>query len=184
VRLLALLLSVLFWNGPYWDRGYLVPGLISQEAWRTPAPRLTIGSATFYSPGLMEAQAPYRGLSLDGFVDGVSLMSPTDIGQTVWIWRPGDGLAWEGPFLNLDCSMRADMYTTVIHIGEVVEVGFETAERWGMARHIAESPHYVADEWRLDDVMVYIGERPPDLHYAMPVDYAAWFLRLLEGEIP
>jgi hypothetical protein len=71
---------------------------------------------------------------------------------------------------------------TVVYNREVVEVGFETAERWGMAHHIAEPPYYVADDWRLDGIMVYIGETPPDLRYAMPVDYAAWFLRLVEEE--
>jgi len=181
MRGLALLLALVLWGTPYWDRGYLVPSLISEETWRTPAPRLIIGSATFYSPGLMEVQAPYRGLSMDGYIDGVSLMSPSDIGETVWIWRVGD-TDWEGPFLNLDCSMRADMYVTVVYNREVVEVGFETAERWGMAHHIAEPPYYVADDWRLDGIMVYIGETPPDLRYAMPVDYAAWFLRLVEEE--
>jgi hypothetical protein len=182
MRLIALLLSVLAWNGPYWDRGYLVPSLISEEVWRTPAPALIIGNATFYSPGLMEAQAPYRGLSLDGYLDGVSLMSPSDIGETVWIWRPGQA-DWEGPFLNLDCSMRADMYVTVVYNREVVEVGFETAERWGMAHHIGEPPWYHAHQWRMDGVMVYIGERAPDLRYAMPVVYHDWFLRLI-GEGP
>jgi len=181
MRGLALLLALVLWGTPYWDRGYLVPSLISEETWRTPAPRLIIGSATFYSPGLMEVQAPYRGLSMDGYIDGVSLMSPSDIGETVWIWRVGD-TDWEGPFLNLDCSMRADMYVTVVYNREVVEVGFETAERWGMARHTGEPPYYVADDWRLDGVMVYIGETPPDLRYAMPVDYRSWFLRLLEAE--
>jgi hypothetical protein len=160
-----------------------VPGLISDDAWRTPAPRLTVGRAVFYAPGVMEAQAPYRGLSLEGYVDGVSLMSPADIGETVWLWRPGDA-EWEGPFLDLDCSMRADMYVNVIVNREVVEVGFETAERWGMAHHLAESPWYHVHRWRIETVMVYIGERPPDLRYVMPVDYAAWFLRLIEEEMP
>jgi len=180
--LVPLLLSILAWGTPYWDRGYLVPFLISDETWRTAAPRLIIGSAVFYSPGLMEAQAPYRGLSLEGYVDGVSLMSPTDIGETVWVWRPGDGLAWEGPFLDLDCSQRADMWVNVTVNREVVEVGFETAERWGMATHLGESPWYRATQWRMDGVMVYIGEDPPLLRYAMPVDYRDWFLRLTQED--
>lgn len=174
-----LLLSVLAWGGPYVDRGFLVPFLISENLWRTPAPRLMIGNGTFYSPGVMEATADYRGLSLDAYLDGVSLMSPSDIGETVWIWRPGQA-NWEGPFLDVDCSQRADMYVTVVYIGEVVEIGFDTAERWGMAHHIGEVPWYHATQWRMDGVMVYIGERPPDLRSVMPVVYRDWFLRLVE----
>ena len=94
-------------------------------------PTYSYGGATFYAPGVMEATAHVREMSLDGFVDGVSLMSPSDIGKVVWLRREGEA-EWEGPFLSVDTAQQNHMCQAVQTRGEVVELGYQTAQRWGM----------------------------------------------------
>ncbi len=161
------------YNG-YMDRKHCVPGMITNETWFTPQPVHTVGKATWYAPGLMRATAEYRGMELEGFVDGVSLYSPADIGKVVWIKR--SGFVWEGPFLVVDCSQRNHMFTTVTYIGEVVEVSFETARRWGMVTGSYED--YREIDWMIRNVELFIGELPPA--DAEPISYAEWFLDMVE----
>lgn len=117
-------------NGYFWrDNEVWVPGYISIETWFTPAPDHFSGRVVFYNQGAMEATAAWRGLSLDGHLDGVALMSPADIGHKVWIKFDGE---WEGPFLVVDCARRGDMYPVIMHREEAVEVGWETAQRWNL----------------------------------------------------
>lgn len=128
------------YDGYWWyNQESWVPGYISLETWYTPAPRRIIGGAVFYAPGVMAATAKVRGFSLSGFVDGVSLMSPADIGRVVWLKRPKH--AWEGPFLVVDCARRGDMYPIIVGREEVVEVGWDTAVRWGMGYGDADGWH-------------------------------------------
>ena len=103
--------------------------IVSYDTWMTGHPVLSEGAAVFYAPGVMEATAVYRRLPLDNYVDGVSLMSPADIGQEVWIKYNG---AWEGPFLSVDTAQQNHMCQAIQTRGEVVEVGYKTAQRWGM----------------------------------------------------
>ena len=117
------------WNG-FWGIDGWVPGIPSLETRFAPVPTKAVGNAVYYAPGVMEATAEIRGLSLDGYVDGVSLLTCREMGYPVWLKRPGYG--WEGPFLVADCAAQGDLYTAVVHRGEVVEVGYETALRWGM----------------------------------------------------
>jgi hypothetical protein len=156
----------------YWWYGYeaWVPGYISLETWYTPAPRHSAGGAVFYAPGVMEATGYQRGFTFEGFLDGVSLMSPADIGQTVWLKRPG--LGWEGPFLVVDCARRSDMWPVVVSRDEVVEVGWQTATRWGMG-------YGHGKPWRLDGIEVWVGQDSPtalDLSSFPAQDYSDWFL--------
>lgn len=171
------------YDGYSWN-GICVPGYVSVETWFTPAPIHSIGAAVFYAPNVMEAQAPYRGMSLDGFLDGVSLMSPADIGNTVWLRRPGFG--WEGPFLVLDCASREDFYPIIVGREEAVEVGFTTAVRWGMAQRTDGG--WRATDWRIDDVEVWKGDRPPKENYTNdPIRMSAWLQRHLvfsSGPVP
>ena len=111
----------------------------------------------------MEATAEYRGLSLEGFLDGVALMSPTDIGKTAWIRGPN---GWEGPFLVVDCAQRDDIWPIVRYRREVVEVGWETKERWGL-----ESPIDVEVVVALDAYGLW---RILETHAVVP--YAEWWL--------
>ena len=146
------------YNG-YWWYGDWVPGLISFESWFTPAPYFSYGNAVFYAPNVMEGTARHRGFSLDGYLDGVAMLSPADIGRTVWLRRPGH--EWEGPYLVVDCARRGDMYGTIVHRDEVVEVGFRTALRWGMVRETAGGG-WRTNYWREENVEVLTVATLPD----------------------
>lgn len=89
--------------------------------------------------------------------------------------RPGFG--WEGPFLVADCSQRDDLYAHVFFRKEVVEVGFQTAERWGMAVRTGSKPWYKAKLWRIDGVQV--SRVPPDQITDKPVNMGEWFTSVL-----
>jgi hypothetical protein len=109
----------------------------------------------------MEATAAARGLSLDGFVDGVSGTTCADLGLTYWIKGP---LGWEGPFLVVDCASRADLYGVIVHRDEVVEVGWETAYRWGMQTGgwdvvVSKYPPEWADLMHAEDLSDWFIER-------------------------
>lgn len=146
-------------NG-YMDRGVCVPGVISAETWWTAAPQYIVGKAVFYAPNVMEGTARYRNMSLDGFMGGVAMMSAADIGEVVWLKRPGSN--WEGPYLVVDTSQRNHMWVNVVHIGEVVEVDFETARRWGMADYANNAEGYDVFEWMIREVEVWKSLTPPD----------------------
>ena len=162
------------YNGYWWvlDRSSWVPGMVSNRTWFLPSPQYTIGNATYYANGVMEATARTRGLSLDGYKGGVSLLSPADISATVWLRR--QGMDWEGPFLVVDCARRADIWPVIYYRGEVVEVDFRVAQEWGMV-----SPTYVKLSYRLDGVEVYRGENPPHPHQT-PTDLRLWWIPRVE----
>ena len=167
-------------TGYYWsaDPSICVPGLVTVKTWFTPAPPYARGSAVWYAPHVMRATANYRKLSLEGFVDGVSLMSPSDIGRTVWLRRPG--LEWEGPFLVVDCARRGDIWPVIVRRGEIVEVGFQTAVRWGLVDatlydHGYDRP-YGVEEWKLEGVEVLkMDAVPPWIDRYEPLDYSSWW---------
>jgi len=165
-------------NGYWWhDHEVWVPGYISIETWFAPAPDHFGGRVVYYAQGIMEATARWRGLSLDGYVDGVALMSPADIGHKVWI--KFDGL-WEGPFLVVDCARRGDMYPVIMHREEAVEVGWETAQRWNL-----EPPYpdvevskmkpragegVVLSEW-YEDVVEFTDSMGPWIYFRPPNEW-------------
>ncbi len=146
-----------------------VPGYPSLQSWFLPAPVWARGNAVFYNQGAMRATAEFRGLSLKGYLDGVALMSPADIGLTVWLRRPG--YAWEGPFKVVDSAARGDIYPIIKSRREIVEVGWETAVRWGMVSPTGQVYH-----WRIEDVEV--SKVPPVcLDSEELIDYPEWWLR-------
>jgi len=168
------------WDGYWWndDPSICVPGMVSVRTWYTPAPPYAKGASVWYAPNVMEATAHYRQLSLEGYVDGVSLMSPSDIGRTVWLRRPG--YDWEGPFLVVDCAQRDDIYPVIMERGEIVEVGFQTAARWGMIdATLYETGYdrpYKTANWKLYDVEVLkMDEIPPWIDNHEPLDYVEWW---------
>jgi hypothetical protein len=63
----------------------------------------------------------------------------------------------------------------------VVEVGFETAERWSLVHHLGGRPWYDVHQWVVDNVLVYIGQQPPQ-RGMYPTFYAEWFLALTEED--
>lgn len=161
-------------NGSWAWGKYWVPGYVSNSTWFIPAPTVSRGHATFYAPWVMEATAKYRGFDLSGYVDGVAMMSPADIGAEVWL-KPSWG-DWEGPFLVVDCARRGDIWPVVNYYGEVVELGFKTAERWGMA---VQHSRWKAIRWKEYDVLV--SKVPPSLNENYPiVDYVSWWLDQVE----
>jgi hypothetical protein len=123
----------------------------------------------------MNATAEFRGMSLEGFVGGVSMFSPADIGEVVWLKRPGG--EWEGPFLVVDCSQRTHMYTTLTYVKESVEVDWQTAKRWGMVS--GDEGNYQVNEWMVRDVEVWKGLKPP-AEESEPTKYDEWFMKLVE----
>lgn len=155
--------------------------LITVAFWMTPAPQYTKGAAVWYAPGVMEATCEVRGLDLQGYVDGVAMMSPADIGKVVWIKGP---LGWEGPFLVCDCGVRGQVWEMVMDRGEVIEVGWRTAARWGLGPH--------EGGWKLKGVEVFVGDVPPGWHDPLdnyrspsigaPIDYVQWFEENVELE--
>ena len=160
-------------NG-YWWHGFWIPGLPTLESWFAGSPVYAIGNAVFYAPWIMRATAELRELSLHGYVDGVSGLSCADVGLELWIRRPGH--EWEGPFLNVDCAQRNDMYGIIVWRAEVIELGFETAERWGMVERTGGG--YKVLRWRTEDVEV--SKLPPEQVSGSPVPLREWWLERFE----
>lgn len=117
----------------YWWYGFWIPGLPTFETQLGPTPPVTIGKALIYAPEVMEATAEARGLSLEGYVGAISTPTCGNIGLDFWLKR--DGYTWEGPFLAVDCSRRNDMYGHIMYMNVAVEVDFETAVRWKLAKY-------------------------------------------------
>jgi hypothetical protein len=163
------------YNGYYWvlEKGSWIPGMISNRSWFLASPQHTLGAATYYANGVMEATARSRDMSLEGFVGGVSLISPADIGQTVYLRR--QGMDWEGPFLVVDCARRSDMWGVIYYRGEVVEVDFQTAIEWAMVARMT----YKRLSYRLDGVEVWKGSDPPD-DGGQPIDLRQWWIPRVE----
>ena len=109
---------------------------------------------------------------------GISLFSPADIGEVVWLKRPGND--WEGPYLVVDCSQRNHFYHTVATNQESVEVDFRTALRWGMVS--GNLMNYRTNLYMIRDVEVWKGLQPPPDN-SVPVNYSDWFLQRVEFDI-
>lgn len=97
------------------------------------------GLATFYAPGLMDEVAANRRAwgqveECAACVGAVALLEPGLIGRRVWLQAPGRGI--EGPFLVVDCA-QAEHRAGLAARGWVVDVDWETAQRWGMAGPLA-----------------------------------------------
>ncbi len=107
------------------------------QPWHAPtAVDVLDGMATYYTKGLMEQVAQYRGEDLSHYAGGVALNPAGDLGRVVWLepldtaqGRHNDQI--EGPFLVVDCAQAAH-YAQRLQQNRVVEVDWETAQRWGM----------------------------------------------------
>ena len=162
------------YNGYWWWGGGWIPGIPTLDTYFRQTPTVMIGDAVFYAPQVMAATAELRGLSLSGYVGGVSGLFPSDIGTTVWLQRPGH--EWEGPFLVVDCARLSDLYGVVVHRNEVIEVDFDTAVRWGMAMYggPGNDGRWTALQWRIQDVKV--SKYPPAHADREAVNLEQWFL--------
>ena len=167
-------------NGYWWRDETWVPGFITIESHFQPMPRFTKGWATYYSPGTMEATARFMDLSLDGYLDGVALMGCSEIGATVWVrrWKDTKLLIWEGPFLVVDCAEWDDHYAIAVGRWEVIEVGFKTAVKWGMAEKTWRG--VINNSWMWNGVEVWIGENKPPEWVADPISYPEWFWNVVD----
>jgi hypothetical protein len=170
------------YNGYWWWDGW-VPGLVTFETQFLRLPPVSLGSAVFYAPGVMESNVEYRGLSLDGMIGGVAVQFCSQIGHSVWLLRPGqDELSgWEGPYIVADCSRRNDLFGQILYRDQVVEVDFETAVRWGLARYGGEQNdgRWSTIRGRLDGVLV--STEDPQTHYNGQItDLSTWFEQQVE----
>lgn len=162
----------------YWWHNYWIPGIPTQETQMLMNPPIVRGVAVFYSPNVMEATAKAKELKIEEpYLDGVSLLTCGDIGKSVWIKRPKH--PWEGPFLVIDCAKRGDLFGVINHKKEVVEVGFKTAQRWGMV--ILDgyySKNYSVIVWGFRDVLV--SKYPPEYTRDFDIlDMDNWFNSVL-----
>lgn len=162
------------YNG-YWWYGMWTPGLPAFESQFMRMPGVSIGSAVFYAPDVMQAQIEYRGLSMDGMIGAVALPFCSEIGHSVWIMRPG--LDWEGPYMVADCSRRNDLYGHIIWRDQVVEVDFDTAVRWGMARYGGQQNEgrWSALTGRLNHVLISMSS--PEYYDGVIIDLTEYFLK-------
>ncbi len=159
-----------------------IPGIVTNDTWMTPMPNYVSGRAVFYAPYVMDATADYRGIDYEeqGCIGGVSLMSPLDIGQKVWVKVDGN---WYGPFCSVDCARRGDMYSIVVIREEVVELNFEMALQLGMVGKPDSNGNYEVYHW-YKDVEVFIGSQNPEKFIGNksiddildPIPYKEYFL--------
>lgn len=94
------------------------------------------GEVTYYAPGLMHWVYEYRirqeqvpVCDPPKCIGYVATLRPGDLGRTVWLQSPGRFA--EGPFLVVDYAARED-FDRLRQRGLVIEVDYETAQRWGM----------------------------------------------------
>lgn len=143
------------------DWGFCTPGLVTTDVWFTKSPKYVYGNAVVYSPGMMRATATWRRMNKvaysEPYLGGVATPSPADIGETVWLRRQGK--EWEGPYLVVDCSRRADMYTHIAINRQVVEIDFDIAVSWGLAYYTQKS--WVIDKAVESSVEVFYGKNKP-----------------------
>jgi hypothetical protein len=163
------------YNGYFWYGEGWVPGLPTFETQFLRMPDVSTGSAVFYAPDAMEAQVEYRGLFVDGMVGAVAVPFCSEIGHSVWLQRPGRD--WEGPFLVADCTRRNDLYGVIEFRDQVVEVDFNTAVAWGMARYggAQNGGRWSALTGRMDAVL--LSKIIPEQWDGVIIDLSVWTLQ-------
>ncbi len=114
--------------------------------WQVPTSDDSItGMATYYAPGVMEAVAVNRGMSIAGFRGGVALNRAGDLGRTVWLEYNDEII---GPYRVVDCARRG------LH--------FEERERKG---YVVEIDYRLARDWHI----VGVGPVPVKVHFELPL---------------
>jgi hypothetical protein len=162
------------YNGYSWFEMW-VPGLATFETQFLRMPKISLGSAVFYAPTVMEATAFYRGISLKGYVGAVAVPFCSEIGHTVWLKRATH--PWEGPFIVVDCARRNDIYGQIIYREQVVEVDFNTAVSWGMARYGGTQNDGRWSSLTGKENGVILSMVPPEEYDGIIIDLSHWFLQ-------
>jgi hypothetical protein len=104
------------------------------------------GKATYFNPGIFERVAAYRTSigQLDPCAECigyVALAEAEHIGRKVWLQAPGRAI--EGPMQVVDCGDRTNQQARKAS-GWVVDVDWQTAQRWGMRGPLAGVRVYFA----------------------------------------
>lgn len=161
--------------------GNWTPGYITNQTWMMSMPEYTYGKATYYAPGAMEATMEYRALDYEDCIDGITLMSPIDIGRKAWVRIEDE---WHGPFCVVDCARKGDMYSVAVYRETVMEFSFNYAEKLGLASYNEHSERfYTPHEWFIN---VEVWLPPIDYQSKLPetegepIYYPDWFLENME----
>ena len=112
----------------FMDRGFCVPGQLSEASWYKDTRRVVVGNLSSYAPGVMEGTARVREMSLKGYLGGMSSISCGDMGKSAWIALPPNYGEWIGPFLVVDCSQRNHMFITALVHNIVGELSYKEAK--------------------------------------------------------
>jgi hypothetical protein len=159
---------------PHYLDNYYLPAWVTNDTWYREMPQYTIGKAVWYAPGIMNATAEYRGMSLEGFKGGVATNSVSMMGKTVWLKR--QGLDWEGPFLVVDVGQRNHAYHQAVNVKSIVEVDFKTAIEWGIVSYNSNAKKdYVINKWFEGNVEMWVGLKAPDWIDGKPIVYSEWY---------
>lgn len=134
----------------------LITYVVAVSVWMTPMPQHSRGWLVLYgNERLSLANAEYRGYDIEGYACGLAVMSPADLGKTVWVRRPG--ARWFGPCLAVDTSGRKDFFANVYYRGEIAEVDIRAAKALGFKYGVRGE--------------AYVGSCPPRRGTSVPEYY-------------
>jgi len=158
--------------------------IISVYSWSYPQPVYSEGLLVVYGGDqLVQANADWRGYTLEGYAGGLSGISPAMLGRIAWVRVENSD--WLGPFLVIDAVAKAHAYESIYVRHEIAEVsratgaelGFEYGS-WGYAFFGACPPN--ADS-HLDQALPY---EPPLIWDAPPYDGHRSFYPYPEQQFP
>ena len=150
-----------------------IDGLVNHHTYYTPSPTYFHTRAIWMSPGVMTASAQYNGVDLSDVAGGVALMSPSDVGKTVFVRVPG------GEWLTVrvgDTVQRIHMEFHIEIVDSGIELDYELAQRTGVLTHVNQ----------YGGVGMYGFEvctaSSPAHCTGQPVDYETWFTSMVRYE--
>lgn len=104
--------------------------LLSVYSWSFPQPVYSEGLLVVYGGDqLVQANADWRGYTLDPYPCGASGISPAMLGRIVWFRVEHSD--WEGPCLIVDAVARKHAYDSIYVRQEIAEVSRATAAKLG-----------------------------------------------------
>ena len=143
-------------------------GLPSRHTYYMPAPIHFSTRALWQSPNMIQHTAAYNGVDLSDVIDGLSLMSPADVGKTVWVRVPGG--VWIRS-RNADAVWREHAIYHILYNDSGLEMGYILAEQTGVLTY--RTPYGGIG---MPGVEVCVTEGDPHAVCAgAPVDYSTWW---------